>query len=163
MEAKNLGSKSLRSLNENSGNSGNSRSSKMKSSRMKKKKIKVVIAIPGLDSHWRGAMVVVKQLQKRGMEVVYLGNRFPEEIVNACIEEDPDVLGLSFHSDSYRRLMPEIIRGIKDNNLSPVIVVGGSIPRRDYSLLKEIGVHEVFGPGTAFENISRRIIELLEL
>ena len=124
------------------------------------KKIKVVIAIPGLDSHWRGAMVVAKQLVKR-MEVVYLGNRFPEEIVSACVQEDPDVLGLSFHSDSYRKLIPEIIKGLRENNLNPVLVVGGSIPKRDYPFLKEVGVHEVFGPGTSFDYIAKRIRELV--
>ena len=127
------------------------------------KKIKVIIAIPGLDSHWRGAMVVTRQLVKRGMEVVYLGNRFPEEIVNACIQEDPDVLGLSFHSDSYRRLMPKIIEGLNENGLNPVVVVGGCISNKDYSYLKQVGVHEIFGPGTPFENIERRIKELLSL
>lgn len=125
------------------------------------KKIKVMIAIPGLDSHWRGAMVVAKQLVKRGMEVVYLGNRFPEEIVSACVQEDPDVLGLSFHSDSYRKLIPEIIKGLRENNLNPVLVVGGSIPKRDYPFLKEVGVHEVFGPGTSFDYIAKRIRELV--
>ena len=120
-----------------------------------KRKIRVLISKPGLDGHESGAKLIARALRDAGMEVVYTGMRqTPEAIVKAAFEEDVDVIGLSIlsgthkeHSAAVTGLMKE--RGIKDT----LLLVGGIIPREDIPYLKEIGVAEVFGPGTRLKAV----------
>ena len=122
-------------------------------------KIRVLVAKPGLDGHDRGAKVVVRGLRDAGMEVVYLGLRVtPEEIVQAAIQEDVDVVGLSCLSGAHMSLFPATVdilrkKGLKDM----VVIVGGIIPEKDIPQLKEAGIAEVFGPGTSIDKIAKFI------
>ena len=122
-------------------------------------KIRVLVAKPGLDGHDRGAKVVVRGLRDAGMEVVYLGLRVtPEEIVQAAIQEDVDVVGLSCLSGAHMSLFPTTVdilrkKGLKDM----VVIVGGIIPEKDIPQLKEAGIAEVFGPGTSIDKIAKFI------
>jgi methylmalonyl-CoA mutase C-terminal domain/subunit len=122
-------------------------------------KIRVLVAKPGLDGHDRGAKVVVRGLRDAGMEVIYLGLRVtPEQIVQAAIQEDVDVVGLSCLSGAHMSLFPATVdilrkKGLKDM----VVIVGGIIPEKDIPQLKEAGIAEVFGPGTSIDKIARFI------
>jgi len=117
----------------------------------KERKIRVVIAKPGLDSHDRGAKVVARALRDAGMEVIYTGLRqTPEQIVETALQEDVDVIGLSILSGAHTTLFPRIIGLLKKKGLNDVLVfAGGIIPQEDIPALKKIGVKEVFGPGTS--------------
>ncbi|OQY25051.1 MAG: methylmalonyl-CoA mutase [Anaerolineaceae bacterium 4572_32.1] len=117
---------------------------------MTDKRIRVLIAKPGLDGHDRGAKVVARALRDAGMEVIYTGLRqTPEMIVEAAIQEDVDVIGLSILSGAHMALLPRVIESLAANNMDDVIVtVGGIIPDADVPRLKEIGVKGIFGPGT---------------
>jgi len=116
----------------------------------KEKKIRVVIAKPGLDSHDRGAKIVARALRDAGMEVIYTGLRqTPEQIVETALQEDVDVIGLSILSGAHSTLFPRIMELLKKKGLNDVLVfAGGIIPQEDISILKKIGIKEVFGPGT---------------
>jgi len=116
----------------------------------KERKIRVVIAKPGLDSHDRGAKVVARALRDAGMEVIYTGLRqTPEQIVETAIQEDVDVIGLSILSGAHTTLFPKIMELLKKKRLTDVLVfAGGIIPEEDIPALKKIGIREVFGPGT---------------
>ena len=122
-------------------------------------KIRVLVAKPGLDGHDRGAKVVVRGLRDAGMEVIYLGLRVtPEQIVQAAIQEDVDVVGLSCLSGAHMSLFPATVdilrkKGLKDM----VVIVGGIIPEKDIPSLKEAGIAEVFGPGTSIDKIAKFI------
>jgi len=116
-------------------------------------RIRVLVAKPGIDGHWRGAMVVSMALRDAGMEVIYGGNQTPEQIVEAAIQEDVDVVGLSTLAASYIRLIPEVTRILGERGADVTVVVGGTIPRADISMLKEAGVDEVFLPGSRTEAI----------
>ena len=122
-------------------------------------KIRVLVAKPGLDGHDRGAKVVVRGLRDAGMEVIYLGLRVtPEQIVQAAIQEDVDVVGLSCLSGAHMSLFPATVdilrkKGLKDM----VVIVGGIIPEKDIPQLKEAGIAEVFGPGTSIDKIAKFI------
>ena len=122
-------------------------------------KIRVLVAKPGLDGHDRGAKVVVRGLRDAGMEVIYLGLRVtPEQIVEAAIQEDVDVVGLSCLSGAHMSLFPNTVdilrkKGLKDM----VVIVGGIIPEKDIPSLKEAGIAEVFGPGTSIDKIAKFI------
>ena len=122
-------------------------------------KIRVLVAKPGLDGHDRGAKVVVRGLRDAGMEVIYLGLRVtPEQIVQAAIQEDVDVVGLSCLSGAHMSLFPNTVdilrkKGLKDM----VVIVGGIIPEKDIPSLKEAGIAEVFGPGTSIDKIAKFI------
>jgi len=115
-----------------------------------KKKIRVVLAKPGLDGHDRGAKVIANALRDAGMEVIYLGLRqTPEMIVNAAIQEDADVISLSILSGAHMTIFPKVLELLKENEVDDVLVVGGGvIPEEDMSELKKMGVAELFGPGT---------------
>ena len=115
-----------------------------------KKKIRVVLAKPGLDGHDRGAKVIANALRDAGMEVIYLGLRqTPEMIVNAAIQEDADVISLSILSGAHMTIFPKVLELLKENDMNDVLLVGGGvIPEEDMKELKEMGVAEVFGPGT---------------
>ncbi|MFX0062271.1 MAG: cobalamin B12-binding domain-containing protein [Candidatus Hermodarchaeota archaeon] len=126
---------------------------------MSKKKIRVLVAKPGLDGHDRGAKVVARALRDAGMEVVYTGLRqTPEQIVETCIQEDVAVLGLSILSGAHMSLIPRIIELLRENDMSDVLVLlGGIIPQEDTTELKKMGVGQVFGPGTNTEDIIKYI------
>jgi len=119
-------------------------------SKKKERKIRVVIAKPGLDSHDRGAKVVARALRDAGMEVIYTGLRqTPEQIVETALQEDVDVIGLSILSGAHTTLFPRIVELLKKKGLNDVLVfAGGIIPQEDIPALKKIGIKEVFGPGT---------------
>ncbi len=123
---------------------------------MPDKKIRVIIAKPGLDGHDRGAKVVSRALRDAGMEVIYTGlHRTPEEIVESAVQEDVDVVGLSILSGAHMTLVPEVRKGLNRNGMEEVLlVVGGIIPENDMQELKAGGhADEVFTPGTPLENI----------
>lgn len=117
--------------------------------------IRVLVAKPGMDAHDRGVKVIARALRDAGMEVIYTGLRqTPEDIVNAAVDEDVDVIGLSILSGAHNTLVPKIIKLLKDAGRDDVVVmVGGIIPTEDAVRLKEIGVAAVFGPGTDLETI----------
>ncbi len=119
------------------------------------KKIRVVIAKPGLDGHDVGAKVVALALKDAGMEVIYTGlHRTIEEIVKTALEEDADVIGLSIYSGAHLPLSKKLMDNLKDKGISDkLILVGGNIPSGDISKLKSYGVTEVFPIGSKFEKI----------
>lgn len=118
-------------------------------------KIRVLIAKPGLDGHDRGAKVVARALRDAGMEVVYTGIRqTPQMIVEAALQEDVDVVGLSILSGAHLELFPPIIEGLKKKGKSNVLVVaGGIIPDEDIQALEKVGIKAIFGPGTSTDKI----------
>ena len=122
-------------------------------------KIRVLVAKPGLDGHDRGAKVVVRGLRDLGMEVVYLGLRVsPEQIVEAAVQEDVDVVGLSCLSGAHMSLFPKTMELLRKKGPKDLVVVaGGIIPEKDIPQLKEAGIAEVFGPGTSIDTIAKFI------
>lgn len=122
---------------------------------MAERKIRVVIAKPGLDGHDRGAKVIARALRDAGMEVIYTGLRqTPEMIVNAAVQEDVDVIGLSILSGAHNAIVPRVMELLKQNNSEDIMVlVGGIIPNVDIEPLKKSGVAGVFQPGTPMEEI----------
>jgi methylmalonyl-CoA mutase C-terminal domain/subunit len=112
--------------------------------------IRVLVAKPGLDGHDRGAKVISRALRDAGMEVIYTGLRqTPEQIVNAAIQEDVDVVALSILSGAHNTLLPKVVELLKAENADDILVVGGGvIPDDDIPFLKEQGIVEVFTPGT---------------
>jgi methylmalonyl-CoA mutase C-terminal domain/subunit len=127
----------------------------------RREKIRVLIAKPGLDGHDRGAKVVARALRDAGMEVIYTGLRqTPEMIVEAALQEDVDVVGLSILSGAHMALFPRVINLLKENGLDDVLVVaGGIIPDEDVPALNELGIRGIFGPGTSTEEIVKFIEE----
>lgn len=119
------------------------------------KKIRVLVAKPGLDGHDRGAKVIARALRDAGFEVIYTGlHQTPEMIVNAAVEEDVQVVGLSILSGAHNALVPDIIAGLRKEGMNDaLIVVGGIIPDDDIPLLKKEGVHMVFTPGASLEDV----------
>jgi len=117
---------------------------------MADKKIKIIVAKPGLDGHDRGAKLLSRIFAEAGMEVVYTGLRqTPEMIVEAALQEDADVVGLSSLSGVHNHFFPKVMELLKEKKLDDVLVVGGGIiPLEDIPGLKEIGIAEIFGPGT---------------
>ena len=128
---------------------------------MEGKKIRVLIAKPGLDGHDRGAKVVARALRDAGMEVIYTGLRqTPEQIVETAIQEDVDVIGLSILSGAHTHLFPKVMELLKENNIEDIIVIGGGvIPEEDIPDLKKMGIAEIFTPGTDTHNIIKFIQE----
>jgi methylmalonyl-CoA mutase C-terminal domain/subunit len=129
----------------------------------KTRKIRVLIAKPGLDSHDRGAKVVARALRDAGMEVIYTGLRqTPELIVETALQEDVDVIGLSILSGAHRTLFPRIMDLLKKQGLTDVLVfAGGIIPEEDVSAMKKVGIKEIFGPGTRTETIIQYVLDNL--
>ena len=118
------------------------------------KRIRVLIARLGMDAHWRGSIMVARALRDAGMEVIYLGNQLPEEIVEAAIQEDADVVGLSTLSGNHMILAPEVVKQLNAKGAhDKVVVLGGTIPPDDIAKLKDAGIGEIFGPGTPVEKI----------
>ncbi len=126
--------------------------------------IRVLIAKPGLDGHDRGAKVVARALRDAGMEVIYVGLRqTPEDIVQAAVEEDVDLIGLSILSGAHMVLFPQVLRLLKEHKASDVqVFAGGIIPDDDARKLKRLGVRAIFGPGTSLESIVQTARELAE-
>lgn len=120
-----------------------------------KGRIRVLIAKPGLDGHDRGAKVIARALRDAGFEVIYTGlHQTPEMIINAAIDEDVQVVGLSILSGAHKALVPDVIEGIKKAGADDVIfLVGGIIPDEDGEFLKKAGVHQVFTPGASLESV----------
>ena len=119
------------------------------------RKLRVVIAKPGLDGHDRGAKVIARALRDAGMEVIYTGLRqTPEMVAAAALQEDADVVGLSILSGAHNHIAPQLMKLLKEKGLDDVLVViGGIIPDPDIPKLKEIGVKGVFLPGTPMQDI----------
>ncbi|HUA71056.1 MAG TPA: cobalamin B12-binding domain-containing protein [Solirubrobacteraceae bacterium] len=115
------------------------------------KKIRVVVAKPGLDGHDRGAKIIARALRDAGMEVIYTGlHQTPEQIVETVIQEDADAVGLSILSGAHMTLVPRVLQLLKDQGADDVIVtLGGTIPSDDVKELKDLGVAEVFTPGAS--------------
>ncbi|MDO9555321.1 MAG: cobalamin B12-binding domain-containing protein [Atribacterota bacterium] len=128
---------------------------------MEGKKIRVLIAKPGLDGHDRGAKVVARALRDAGMEVIYTGLRqTPEQIVETAIQEDVDVIGLSILSGAHTHLFPKVMELLKENNIKDIIVMGGGvIPEEDIPELKKVGIAEIFTPGADTRDIIKFIKE----
>ncbi|OEF95544.1 methylmalonyl-CoA epimerase [Vulcanibacillus modesticaldus] len=126
-----------------------------------KKKIRVLIAKPGLDGHDRGALIIAQGLRDEGMEVIYTGLRqTPDQIVSTAIQEDVDCIGLSILSGAHNELFPEVTRLLKENGAEDILVIGGGvIPEDDIPYLKEQGVKAVFTPGTPIAEIVKFIKE----
>lgn len=125
------------------------------SSKAKQEKIRVLVAKPGLDGHDRGAKVIVRALREAGMEVIYTGLRqSPEMIVEAALQEDVDVVGLSILSGAHMELFPMIVDGLREKGLGrALIVAGGIIPEEDVPVLKKMGIEAIFRPGAMTQDI----------
>ena len=123
------------------------------------KKIRVLVAKPGLDGHDRGAKVIARALRDAGMEVIYTGLRqTPEMIVTASLQEDVDVIGLSILSGAHNVIVPRVMDLLKKNKMDDVmVVVGGIIPDQDIPALKALGVGAIFQPGTTMDDIVQYI------
>jgi methylmalonyl-CoA mutase C-terminal domain/subunit len=119
------------------------------------RKIRVVVAKPGLDGHDRGAKIIARALRDAGMEVIYTGlHQTPEQIVETVLQEDANAVGLSILSGAHMTLVPKIARLLEEQNAEDVVlVVGGTIPSDDIPELKELGVAEVFTPGSSVQEI----------
>jgi methylmalonyl-CoA mutase C-terminal domain/subunit len=123
--------------------------------RLSSKKIRVLVAKPGLDGHDRGAKVVARALRDAGMEVIYTGLRqTPEMIVRAAVDEAVDVIGLSILSGAHNAIFPRIMELLREEGADDILVVaGGIIPEDDVPMLKKVGIAWVFGPGTQLQEI----------
>ena len=124
------------------------------------RKIRVVVAKPGLDGHDRGAKIIARALRDAGMEVIYTGlHQTPEQIVETVLQEDADAVGLSILSGAHMTLVPRVIELLREQDAGDVVVtVGGTIPNQDIPELKELGVAEVFTPGAP----TQAIIDFIE-
>src|ERR1700758_157560 len=122
---------------------------------MPEQKIRVLVAKPGLDGHDRGAKVIARALRDAGMEVIYTGLRqTPEMLVNAALQEDVQVIGLSILSGAHNAIVPRVMELLREKGMTDVlVVVGGIIPDEDATELKRLGVAEVFQPGASLEKI----------
>ena len=127
------------------------------------RKIRILIAKPGLDSHDRGAKIVARALRDAGMEVIYTGLRqTPEQIVETALQEDVDIIGLSILSGAHKVLFPRIMELVEQKGLTDVMVfAGGIIPEEDVIEMKKLGIKEIFGPGTPTEKIVQFVFENL--
>ena len=125
------------------------------------RKIRVLIAKPGLDGHDRGAKVIARALRDAGMEVIYTGIRqTPEQIANAAIQESVDIVGLSSLSGAHNNLFPKVVRILKEKGAEDILIFGGGIiPMEDIPELKKAGIKEIFQPGTSTEDIIKYIQE----
>ncbi|MCU1288180.1 MAG: MmcF [Acidobacteria bacterium] len=128
---------------------------------MNERKIRVLVAKPGLDGHDRGAKVIARALRDAGMEVIYTGLRqTPEMIAAAALQEDVDAVGISILSGAHNTLCPRIVNLLRENGMDDTLVlVGGIVPQEDIATLKEKGVSEIFLPGTSTEDIVKFINE----
>jgi methylmalonyl-CoA mutase C-terminal domain/subunit len=127
---------------------------------MAERKIRVVVAKPGLDGHDRGAKIIARALRDAGMEVIYTGlHQTPEQIVETAIQEDADAIGISILSGAHMTLIPRIVELLEENEAEDILVFcGGTIPKDDIPKLKEAGVGEIFTPGTP----TRKAVEYVQ-
>ncbi len=125
------------------------------------RKLRILVAKPGLDGHDRGAKIIARALRDAGFEVIYTGlHQTPEMVVSAALQEDVDVVSLSILSGAHNHLFPEVIRLLKEKGLGEVTVLGGGIiPADDIAALKKQGVKEIFTPGTDTRDVVRWIQE----
>ncbi|HAV93151.1 TPA: methylmalonyl-CoA mutase [candidate division WOR-3 bacterium] len=125
------------------------------------KKIRVLVAKPGLDGHDRGAKVIAASLTDAGMEVIYTGlHQTPEKIVRTAIEEDVDVIGLSVLSGAHMSIFPKVMELLKKEKKTDILLTGGGIiPAEDMEELQKLGVGRLFGPGTQSKDVAEYIIE----
>jgi methylmalonyl-CoA mutase, C-terminal domain len=132
---------------------------------MAERKIRVLVAKPGLDGHDRGAKVIARALRDAGMEVIYTGLRqTPEKIASAVVQEDVDALLMSILSGAHDYLFPRVMDLLKEKGVKDLLVLGGGvIPEEDIPALKAVGVKDVFGPGTSTENIVKYVQENVKL
>jgi methylmalonyl-CoA mutase C-terminal domain/subunit len=133
--------------------------SEQKTSSEQERRIRVLVAKPGLDGHDRGAKVVARALRDAGMEVIYTGLRqTPEMIAEAALQEDVDIVGLSILSGAHMALVPRVLELLKANGQEKVkVFIGGIIPDEDLPQLKEMGVAGIYGPGASTEDIIRQV------
>ena len=119
------------------------------------RKIRVVVAKPGLDGHDRGAKIIARALRDAGMEVIYTGlHQTPEQIAETVIQEDADAIGLSILSGAHMTLVPRVVELLRDRGVDDVVItVGGTIPADDVPELKKLGIDEVFTPGASTDEI----------
>ena len=122
--------------------------------------IRVVVAKVGLDGHDRGAKIIARALRDAGMEVIYTGlHQTPEQVVEAAIQEDADAIGISILSGAHMTLVPKVVDLLKENDAEDIhVFVGGTIPKEDIPKLKQLGVGEIFTPGTP----TKRAVEYVE-
>ena len=132
---------------------------------MAERKIRVLVAKPGLDGHDRGAKVIARALRDAGMEVIYTGLRqTPEKIASAAVQEDVDALLMSILSGAHDYLFPRVMGLLKEKGVKDILVLGGGvIPEEDIPALKAVGVKDVFGPGTSTENIVKYVQENVKI
>jgi methylmalonyl-CoA mutase C-terminal domain/subunit len=128
---------------------------------MKEKKVKILMAKPGLEGHWRGMIAVSSALRDAGFEVIYGGNMLPAEIAATALQEDVDVVGLSILSSNYMRLVSETTKELKDRGKGDVLVLlGGIIYEEDFPALKQMGVAGIYIPGTPLADIVKSARQL---
>jgi methylmalonyl-CoA mutase C-terminal domain/subunit len=114
-----------------------------------------------MDAHWRGSIVVARALRDAGMEVVYIGNQMPENIVETALQEDVDIIGLSTLSGNHMELAPEVVKLLQEKDMGDTpVILGGTVPPDDIPKLKKAGIKEIFGPGTSLEKIIKTVSEL---
>ncbi len=124
--------------------------------------MKALVAVLGLDSHWRGAVMVARALRDAGAEVVYLGNQFPAQLAAMALEEDAQLLAISSLSGSHATLVPELMRFLRERGAGHVrVVVGGTIPPADVPALRAAGVVDVFSPGRPLDDLLALVRRLL--
>jgi methylmalonyl-CoA mutase C-terminal domain/subunit len=122
--------------------------------RVVKKGIRILLARLGLDAHWRGSIVVAHALRDAGMEVIYIGNQMPKEIVETAIQEDVDIIGLSSLSGNHMILAPEVVKILREKGMRETpVVLGGTVPPDNIPVLKEAGIAGIFGPGSSLKEI----------
>lgn len=128
---------------------------------MKERKLRVMVAKPGLDGHDRGARIIARAFRDAGFEVVYTGlHQTPEEIVHAAIQEDVDMIGLSSLAGAHMYLFPRVLELLREQGVEDVAVIGGGIiPDDDITVLREAGLREIFTPGSNLEGIVQWVRE----
>ncbi len=128
------------------------------------RKIRILLAKPGLDGHDRGVKVVAQALIEAGFEVIYTGlHQSIDGIAQAAIQEDPDLIGLSILSGAHLPICEKLIQKLRDSDLGEVpVVVGGVIPKQEFALLESIGIKAVFTAGASFEDIAEKINQIVE-
>ena len=118
------------------------------------KRIRILMSRLGMDAHWRGSIIVARALRDAGMEVIYVGNQMPSNIVKMAMQEDVDFIGLSSLSGNHLELAPKVIALLKEQNLDHIkVIFGGTVAPEDIAELKRAGIAEVFGPGTPLKKI----------